>query len=285
METTGNSIGYGIPRDTSVVVNRTTKTVLFTHNEATAGDITTCVFPTGTEYIDTRRSVLSFELETPTEVGTAYGFGVHGSACNLIKSITIFSRSGEELCRTDSFNLLSNMMLQFQYNRDWFQRQGQMMWYGSRIFATPQTCVIPMYILSPLFGYGKLLPSALVSGMRVEIKLEDSINTMIAVGTGPPMLVGDPGLSPTYTIRDIQFNVESVKLGDGIQRAMDEQMATRGVELVYSGWHHEHLDPGHGMTNTTQVTISDSYVRALRAFARVRPRKATDDIKDEGLIG
>ena len=269
MSDAASRLGYGVPRDTSVVVNRTTKEYSFLHNEYQPGDIATCTFPTGTDYIDTRRSFLSFELNSVATADTVFSFGVHGSACNIIKSIAIFSRSGEELCRTNEFNLLKNMLLQFQYSRQWFQRQGSGMWYGSRIFNSPQTCVIPMYILSPLFAYGKLLPAALVSGMRIEITLEsrEHTTTGVFVAGAPPAL---PASGTDYFTTEMKFNLETVKLGDHIRMAMDELISTKGVELVYLGWHHTFMEQDNGFTGTTSTDITESCARGLHAYARVR---------------
>lgn len=275
MSDLASKLGYGVPRDTSIVVNRTIKKHKFLHNEYNPGDVATCTFVSGTDYIDTRRSYLSFEFIS--EIGVTdrmFAFGVHGSACNIIKTICIYARSGDELCRIDDFNLLSNMMLPLKHEHDWFNRQGAGMWFGDRIYNSKQTCVIPMYILSPLFGYGRLLPAALVSGMRVEITLEsaDKVTFGAKVWNGAPPL-DEKGVADAtnYSISDVYFNLEVVKLGDSIRMAMDEIISTKGVELVYSGWHHVFTEPGNDMQSGVDLTISDSYTRALRAFARVRP--------------
>jgi hypothetical protein len=279
-----SKLGYGIPSDTSVVVNRTTKVCdVFGVNNTGAsvtgdtysdGQIITCTFPTGTDYVDTRRSFLTFEVASTLADDTRWTFGVHGSGCNFFKSIAIFARSGEELCRTEDFNLLKNMMLQFQYSRQWFQRQGAGMWYGSKIFNSPQTFVIPMYILSPLFSYGKLLPAALVSGMRIELTLEQHEKVTFGVSYIDPVVL--PEDATTYSISEVKFHLEMVKLGDNIRMAMDEVLATKGIEMVYTGWHHTSLRSESGMTYTTSVSITDSFTRGLRAFARVRALRSNE---------
>ena len=280
-------LGYGIPKDTSVVVNRTTKTYKFLHNTYNPGDIATCTFPTGTDYIDTRRSFLEFEFNNdytppPPPPGlpgeTLYSFGVHGSMCNVIQQICIYSRTGDELCRIEDFNLLSNMLLPLTYDREWFSRQGAGMWHGNRLYNSKQTAVIPMYILSPLFGYGRLLPAALVSGMRVELTLESADKVTFGAQVfidiaQPPYDTQEPANGTNYFLSDMYFNVEVVKLGDSIRMAMDEIISTKGIELVYTGWHHTFTEPGHDMQNNTTIMIRDSHARALRAFARIRSRE------------
>lgn len=280
MSDPARKLGYGVPNDTSVVVNRTIKRNKFERDSYNPRETAICIFPTGTDYIDTRRSYLSFELKTPPtsegETTTRWLFGVHGSACNIIKTVTIYARSGEELCRIEDFNLFSNMMLPLTHERDWFNRQGAGMWCGDRIYASSQTCVIPMYILSPLFGYGRLLPAALVSGMRVELTLEETDKAFFGAlhfKDNQLEFTIPIGLGEDYSISDIRFNLETVKLGDSIRMALEERTSTSGLELVYFGWRHTFTEPGHDMQKGVQLTISDSYARALRAFARVRSRE------------
>lgn len=291
MSDVSSRLGYGIPSDTSVVVNRTTKVcdvfgvnstgASITGDTYTDGQIITCTFPAGTDYVDTRRSFLTFELFSTVVGNKKWMFGVHGSGCNFFKSIAIFARSGEELCRTEDFNLLKNMMLQFQYSRQWFQRQGAGMWYGSKVFNSPQTFIIPMYILSPLFSYGKLLPAALVSGMRIELTLEQHEKVTFGVLVDAEDVLPEPAM--TYSIGKVQFHLEMVKLGDNIRMAMDEVLATKGIEMVYTGWHHTSLRSETGMKHTTSVSITDSYTRGLRAFARVRALES-DEYKDQNRL-
>ena len=96
MSDAASKLGYGVPRDTSVIVKRTTRDYDFLHNTYNPGDIAICTFPTGTEYIDTRRSFLSFEFKMQTYVDTTFLFGVHGSVCNIIRNICVYARSGED---------------------------------------------------------------------------------------------------------------------------------------------------------------------------------------------
>jgi len=271
MSAAASKLGYGIPRDTSVVVNRTTKTYQFLHSTYQPGDIATCTFPTGTDYVDTHRSFLVFEFNNEDDAKSPEEmlFGVHGSACNVIRDIAVYARSGEELCRIEDFNLLQNMVLPLKYDRDWFTHQGGGMWYGDRIYANSQSCLIPMYILSPLFNTRRLLPAALVSGMRIEITLDDAAKVTYGYDTQAIQPVD----ATNYSISSARFGLETVKLSDGIRRAMDEIISTNGIELVYTGWHHEWLEPGHGMIGETNMTIKGTFARALRAFARLRPRE------------
>lgn len=105
----------------------------------------------------------------------------YGSAINLIHSITISTRSGDELSRIERLNLLQYVLNPWTRDKQWNDTVGEAMGQNRFFFANPDATVnreekrlsmrvaIPMYCLSGLFNYDKLLPSMLMSGLRIEI--------------------------------------------------------------------------------------------------------------------
>jgi hypothetical protein len=110
-----------------------------------------------------------------------------GSALNLIDRIVISSRSGDELARVERCNLLAYYMDAYMKDQQWMDTVGAAMGYN-RTFevgdinpdgtaaASPgdvenrrMRVAIPMYCLAGLFNYDRLLPSMLMSGLRIEI--------------------------------------------------------------------------------------------------------------------
>jgi hypothetical protein len=268
---TVNDLNYVLEPDLSVATNKTSKKHFFQSQSYTPGQQAICILNSGADYIDTRRSFLQFELNTTQVAGVEYGFGTHGSACNLIKDITISTRSGDELCRIQDFNLLQNMLLPLTYDTEWFKCQGQMMAYGQRL-NTSQRLAIPMYLLSPLFGYGRLMPAMLMSGLRIEITWAEKKFPFIAsTATTADTQVNDIA----YTINDAYFSLQSIQLSDSIQRALNELSATNGLEVVYCDWERTTLNQGNDFGGTINVEIRKSCSRALKAFARIRPTGGT----------
>lgn len=264
---TVNDLNYVLEPDLSVATNKTAKKHFFQSQTYNPGQQAICILNSGADYIDTRRSFLQFELNTSQVGSVEYGFGTHGSACNLIKDITISTRSGDELCRIQDFNLLQNMMLPLTYDTEWFKCQGQLMGYGQRI-APVQRFVIPMYLLSPLFGYGRLMPAMLMSGLRMEITWAETqfpfiASTATTADTQPNNIA--------YTIQEPYFSLQSVQLSDSIQRALNELSATNGLEVVYCDWERTATNPGNDFGGTINVEVRKSCSRALKAFARIRP--------------
>lgn len=282
---TVNDLNYVLEPDLSVATNKTHKKHFFQSSSYEHGQQGICILNSGADYIDTRRSFLSFELSGTHTASTTYTLGPLGTACNLIKNITISTRSGDELCRITEYNALQHMILPLTYDEEWFQTTGQLMGQGKRIRtgsndAVTHRFIIPMYVLSPLFAYGRLLPAMLMSGMRIEIEWEDKIKPFFATTEDTAAdfanvlsLSGNGAL--TTTIKDPYFSLASVQLSDSIQRALNELSATNGLEVVYCDWERTTADHGNDLA-TTNIEVRKSCSRALKAFARVRATGGAD---------
>ena len=281
-----NDLTYVLEPDMSVAVNKTHKRHFFQSNTYTPEQRGICILNSGADYIDTRRSFLSFEVALTNGEGHGF-FGSCGSACNLIENILISTRSGDELCRITDFGLLQNMLIPMTYCESWKQTTGQVMRLGGGLHdpaATIQSSksgtvtrlLIPMYLMAPLFAYGRLLPAMLMSGMRIEITWASKDKAM----QGHTPASGALKAAPNYTIKNLYFDLASVQLSDSIQRALNEQSATNGLEIVYTDY--EKTEVNHGnMSTTFHAEVRKSCSRALKAFARVRCKSSTPDgLKD-----
>lgn len=288
-----NDLSYVLEPDLSVASNKTHKNHFFQSAEYSSDQAAICILNSGADYIDTRSSWLQFDVDLTVDApdgavtgdplaGQVHGsFGAHGSACNLIDSIVISTRSGDELCHLFDFNLMQNMLVPLAYGKEWVDSVGKLMGMGGVLqnnspagTRTKRFC-IPMYILAPLFGYGRLMPSMLMSGMRIEINwskpqtayaMETSSRTTTAYAA-PQTRSCERGSN--YKIKNPQFVLSSVQLSDSIQRALNELSATNGLEIVYTDYAHT---SGSASTNleTINTEIRKSCSRALKAFARVR---------------
>lgn len=279
---TVNDLNYVLEPDLSVATNKTHKKHFFQSSSYDPGQQGICILNSGADYIDTRRSFLSFTFTATATAGTTYTLGALGTACNLIKNITISTRSGDELCRITDYNTLQHMMLPLTYDEEWFQTTGQLMGYNNRLQqgaadAVSHRFIIPMYVLSPLFAYGRLMPAMLMSGMRIEIEWEDAIKPFFATATGATTvrdLSGD-GQLLTPKISDPYFSLASVQLSDSIQRALNELSATNGLEVVYCDWERTTANNSNNL-GTVNIEVRKSCSRALKAFARVRATGGDD---------
>ena len=283
-----NDLTYVLEPDLSVASNKTFKKHFFQSNTYTAGQQAICILNSGADYIDTRRSWLQFDVSLPpADAGSTGLFGVHGSALNLIRDITISTRSGDELCRITDLNLLSNMLLPVTHDTEWFRKQGRLMGYGGcvsgvgaggatkiqakRDLSNGTRLSIPMYCLCPLFSYGRLMPAMLMSGLRVEINWEVSDRAFKGITSTSGARIGNTTTDKIgeYTINNPQFVLSSVQLSDSIQRALNELSATNGLEIVYVDYEKTVLN-NNSPLDTFNCEVRKSCSRALKAFARVR---------------
>jgi hypothetical protein len=312
---TVNDLVYVLEPDLSVATNKTHKIQYFQQSSYGSGQNAICILNSGADYIDTRRSWLQFDVAAfgGTAGTTNLYLGANGSACNFINQVTISTRSGDVLCQLFDYNLMQNILLPLTYDKQWFDTVGQTMMYGGGISTanvtvnteTRNRMCIPMYILAPLFGYGRLMPAMLMSGLRIEIQFANStqafqrLNTgsynvgmPLAVMTVPPIHDAGTGINAaiasvanlntnlpvystvaeggctSYTINDAQFVLSSVQLSDSIQRSLNELSATNGLEIVYPDY--ERTQGAVGSDGSANIEIRKSCSRALKAFARVR---------------
>ena len=254
-----NDLTYLLEPDLSVAVNVTHKNHFFQSNSYTNSQRAVCILNSGADYIDTRDSYLQFDMSTVNE-GKGF-FGAQGSVVNIIKTITISTRSGDEISRIVDCNRLNNMINSYRFSRNWVESVGQTVAHGrshlSRVANQKTTYCIPLYLLSDFFGYGRLLPSMIMSGLRIEIEFETSERAFIHSG-----LQGEAGKDPrygearaaaagtaqvlnpastgkilgAYTIDSPMIVAKSVQLTDATQRALNELSATNGLEIVYTDY-------------------------------------------------
>ena len=297
---TVNDLVYVLEPDLSVATNKTHKIQYFQQSSYGSGQNAICILNSGADYIDTRRSWLQFDVAATggTALTTNLYLGANGSACNFINQVTISTRSGDVLCQLFDYNLMQNILLPLTYDKQWFDTVGQTMMYGGGLdttvvqagFETKNRMCIPMYVLAPLFGYGRLMPAMLMSGLRIEIQFANSTQAFQALPTGsysiglnaigitttatlvgnlPTYMSADPVPATGFTVTDAQFVLSSVQLSDSIQRSLNELSATNGLEIVYPDYERTQGTFGNG-SNEVNIEVRKSCSRALKAFTRVR---------------
>ena len=298
-----NNLTYSLEPDLSVAVNNTHKNHFFQQSEYTHQQRAICILNSGADYIDTTRSYLTFRLRAKSSAATftaadtyAAYFGENGSALNVINRITISSRSGDELCRIRRLNLLQYCRLPYQMDHQWARTVGELAGYGAQFnlqtsgasYAQADGIVvaIPLYLLSDFFGYGRLMPAMLMSGLRIEIEWEDpsiafqvlniGTNGQLGVpdGTGDTITLNKKSAAASttvesYFIDNIFVSAKSVQLTDATQRALNEMSAVNGLEIVYTDWE----TTEQTLTNVDKINmeVRKASSRALGALVRVRP--------------
>jgi hypothetical protein len=279
-----NDLNYVLPPDLSVSVNRTHTNHYFQSAQYSNQQRAICILNSGAHYGDMRLSSLEFgvQLTAPTvgTVRTVHGwFGQNGSAMNLIESITISSRSGDEISRIDQCDLLKYVTTGFRNTSAWMDTVGKSMGTNAVVLASTHNrntsyFSIPLYCLSDIFAYGRILPPGLLSGLRISITWTSPqkafvINTRLTADGTLATPTADDRI-PSYTITNPFVSMYAVQLTDGVQRALNELSATNGLEIVYCDW--EATEAGYTTSTNThvQLEVRKAASRALKAFAVTR---------------
>lgn len=174
-----------------------------------------------------------------------------GTGMNLIKQITINSRSGDELCRIRKLNQLKAIQCLYTKDDTWWRTVGRAMGHTTENVTGAMQVTIPMSLLSDLFAYGRLLPAGLMAGMQIDIEWEDP---KIAFQSSDPLLT-------QYKIDNPIYSMKSVQLTDSVQRALNEYSTVNGLEIVYCDYETtEGLSPG-----TFQLEVRKACSRAIMA--------------------
>jgi hypothetical protein len=282
-----NDLTYVLSPDFTIAVNSTHKNTYFASNEYTNSQRSLCTWMSGADYVDTRSSFLCFSLKG-IDSGKIASLE-SGSILNIIKNITISSRSGDEIARIQDFNKLANMVMPYKHNSLWFSTVGQSLAQGEYLFPDDHDkkyphFAIPIYLLSDFFAYGRLMPAMLCSGLRVEIDWEDPVRAFAAKRADgkTPAFSGATALS-SYTIVNPYFSLKCVQLTDGTQRTLNAMSATNGLEIVYTDW--ERTDY-IGADTVAHIEVRKACSRALAAYARSRLKTVGQQVKalDDGSL-
>lgn len=268
-----NRLDYVLQPDLSVCVSRSYKKHFFQQNSYDPSQRSIVILNSGAEYIDPQNSYISFTVEN-TGSATIY-LGV-GSGINFIRRLILTSRSGDELERVENVNLLAPVLDRYMRSRDWLVTHGKMIGYetysnggildfsnnsttilkGEGIAAgSSRTFVIPLSCLCGLFKFDRLLPSMLVSGLRMEIEWEAAAVACVSSAT------------ISWKINKPELTLDQYQLTDSIMRVLNEEAAMRGLEIVFSSFYN-HTSAGPNGT-AAAIEVRKAVSRALGVLTKI----------------
>lgn len=259
-----NGVSYESLPETTIAVSRTHERQYFQKNEYSPQNNEAIVdFNTGSKFINTRRSYLTFKVKGNT-AGTITSLG-KGSALNFISRVVITSRSGTELSRCEDYNILMAKELRYGCPADYLTKWADLIGFGKEADDTLETpigadgiqYVIPLEMVSSFFvGDGKtLLPPQLAAGLRVQLTFAPFAQAVAGVSVLTP---------PTsYSISDISVQCSTTMMVDSWQRQLAMESARDGLTYSYPEWH-----ASQSATTGTSVSIEvrKAVARALSAY-------------------
>ncbi len=278
-----NQLGYRMPANMSVVVNRTMSRSYANLDTYSPGGKIIVTFNTGSTYVWGRTSYLTFDVAATGTTPVA-DLG-SGSAINFIDSVTVYSQSGTEVDRTEGVNLHARNHDRYTFAQDWVNNFGSVIGYGStektdlgttdpvQITAVKKRFCIPLSHLAGVFGGSVLLPSVVAGGLRLEIKLAPSAVALKTVS----------GTINGYSITNASCQLDTFQLADSIQKRLMMEAASTGLEFYYETW--DRTRHNINSSNKANITIRKSVARALSAFAvtRLTPANSTAELARDSM--
>jgi hypothetical protein len=282
-----NNLDYKLPTPSSVVTNRVLKRNYFQNRSYGEGQTMVCTLSTGTDQVDLKNSSLVLQIKTSKNaVGTNYqaDFG-EGSAVNLVKNMRINHRSGTTYTNTQKLNQWRKVQDRYNESSQWFASVGSLMGYDQKLdFGTTagreetKLAIIPLSHLHPFFAPegGKLLPSVMASGMRIEIDLEAAATAFYE------RALIDTGSLGSYEILGCYIETMNISLMDSAQASLNTVAQQSSLEYVFKDiFTSQNSHP----SNNTQVNIdvNKSVAFADTAYAIVQPQANLNDIEIDGF--
>jgi hypothetical protein len=253
-----NNLIYRQPQQVSKSVVRTCQRQRFQRREYDSEEVGRCVWNSGSDYVNCDNSYLTFSL-IPEGNGSIVNFG-SGSVLNIIDRIIITSRSGTELDRIERFNLWSKNCIRWEYSQDWIEKYGTMLGLGPKgsreeddpaLFFGPNQdnrFCIPLKLLSGFFNplNKQMMPANLASGLQIEILFANHRTALVRRGDTTNEISG-------YKVRDIQFVLDCTSLSDDVQKTLNMESASSGLEYTFPRV--------YTSTNSIQSTSVNAQVR------------------------
>jgi hypothetical protein len=241
-----NQLVYMTPPSLSLATNRSLQRQFAQRRSYTQGETVVFQMNSGSDYCDPENSYMVFDVKI-TQTNADGGlltcdFG-SGSAANLFNSIVVRSKSGTELDRINFLNVWSRLNSVFTESNAYLTGAGLREGFidpsvsstvrrNRAIFSTSyRRFVLPLKRLSGVFNpmKGQKLPACLMSGLQIELVLENTATAFVQV----------PGTLPTtnvvtgYFVDNICIVTDNITLTDDTQRALNSESANSGLEIAY----------------------------------------------------
>jgi len=289
-----NNLIYELPVPISVVTNKTVKKSWFQNRSYDEGQTMTCLFNTGTDFIDQPNSslVLTVKVKSTNNETFSCGWG-SGSAMNLVRNIRIYHRSGTVFTNTQKMNLYRKTTDNYIQNPEWFASVGQLMGYSDKdtnglyadqftnanVGSDEITFVIPLEKLHSFFSPSGsvFIPPNIISGLRCEIDLE---SPSVALVNGTLFPESQPS---GYEITNCYFRTSSVSLMDSACASINTTAQRQSLSYLYEDvFTSQNSHPGQN--SAVNIDINKSVAFCQGAFAVTQDQDLINDIQVDSMI-
>jgi hypothetical protein len=264
-----NQLQYECYPDLSVVVDRTFKKSFFQKSSMDPTTTGYCIWNSGSDYINTKTSVLSLTLKIvmASDSGAqAVRWGRFDSGINCIKRLRIRDRAGNELVNKHDVNIIAAIERATMKSENWHNTVGTLSTIDANAYAIATVAgthyvnvQIPLSELTGFFDFDQLMPAQIASGLRMEIEWEQ-LDKVFMFDVEPTLLN-----AVTYSIEDAHVVLDSCKLTDSVARSLNTRSATDGLEISYRTWFSSTYQVPDGTQSVTLETRR-AVSRAFKAY-------------------
>jgi hypothetical protein len=259
-----NRMSYLMSQKLSIATQRHQTTGFPQQSSYTPGRTMILDVQTGNSFLNGQQSYLRLTVEGVVALST---FG-NGGVGNLFERVVCRARSGQELSRLDTANLMISMKQFYLHDLEYLNTTGSVQGIlgGGLGVGIKQTFCIPMSILCPFFEQDRLLPPQVCEGLRLELTLASAADALVGAGA-------------SYLISDPQFKFDTYSIADPFVRKISEIAATSGLVLQHKELFNVIVTQPAATANLN-FDIKKAASFALRSYVFARDTAEFTDAKD-----
>lgn len=275
-----NKLTYSKMMDASLIHTRQYRQYNFSPNAFATGSTTQAeiILGSSSDFIYGPKSYMKLTVQAVKADGTAAAgpcnFGKdtspNSSVLNIFKVAEFTHRSGDQLDRTASLNVLAPILLQNCNDSQYIQRYGPVFGcpqltsidpvkYTYDNIVTETTYCIPLWLFSGIWAQEELLPGNLCGGMRCRFEFA-SVATALAVNSE----------ATQFAIKGASIVLDSYQLYDGVVSELNAAQAnlqTQGLQFTYHSYHNIRRSVA---TKQLQVDLNYSAAQVLQLIVKSR---------------
>jgi hypothetical protein len=262
-----NQLSYRLPPQLSIASKVTHVIDYAQQSSYSSGETVLFDCQTGTQFIDPKESYLLLKID-PNKVGGSFG---SGSVLNIFERIVVRTKTGKELSRVESANLLNRVMDRYNKPQTWLDTLGKNQGYSTYVSGTQYADEIPdagKYYTIPIQSIlpcmnpvgAKLVPPNLMSGLRIELTLARPQDAMVAVNTTVGLTAYD------YDVVKPEIHWKTYTLADQFARKIQE-MSNSGLSYLYKEYFHTIISTAQQQIN---FDVKKACSKCLKAVVLTR---------------
>lgn len=303
-----NRIKYALPTNLNVVERRQNKVNFADQNaySSNRGSEVVIRLQASTDYVYGKNSYLVFDVECEGSSGANDQVGfANNTALSLFERVLFEDRSGAELERNDSLHRYAAQVCPIHWSKEYvrtgvanagqhnsadnsdtagipadngYLKNGSASNYNintSIADETPLTVVIPMRWFLGVFNNETLIPSMLLSGSQIRLRLAPVAAALEQIGSNLATV-------SKYTIINPRVVCDSLSLSPVVQKnLMEQSQAGGGLDYTYETVYYQSGNPG---TNTNfNLQVNKAVSRCQKIYWSARQENVADAIGKDNL--